>query len=102
MLLDRDGCILAWNHGAEELWGLQAADVLGKSFFVQDMGLPVEQLTAPIRKTLDEGKPTELDLEATNRKGKRIVMHMILAPLMEPGQNISGAIMIMEEIKRDT
>jgi len=102
VLVDRDGCILAWNHGAEELWGLQAADVLGKSFFVQDMGLPVEQLTAPIRKTLDEGKPTELDLEATNRKGKRIVMHMILAPLMEPGQNISGAIMIMEEIKRDT
>jgi two-component system CheB/CheR fusion protein len=99
VLMDRGGCILAWNHRAEELWGLQATDILGKSFFVQDMGLPVEQLTAPIRKTLDEGKSTELDLEATNRKGKRIVMHMILAPLMESGQNISGAILIMEEIE---
>ena len=98
--MDKDGCILNWNHEAEELWGLQAADILGKSFFVQDMGLPVEQLTAPIRKILDEGKPTELDLEATNRKGKRLVLHITLAPLMEPGQNVSGALMLMEEVKR--
>ena len=100
VLVDKDGCILSWNHEAEELWGLQAADILGKSFFVQDMGLPVEQLTAPIRKILDEGKPTELDLEATNRKGKRLVLHITLAPLMEPGQNVSGALMLMEEVKR--
>ncbi len=58
VLVDKDGCILSWNHEAEELWGLQAADILGKSFFVQEMGLPVEQLAVPIRKILDEGKPT--------------------------------------------
>ena len=100
VLVDKDGCILTWNHEAEELWGLQAADILGKSFFVQEMGLPVEQLAVPIRKILDEGKPTELVLEATNRKGKRLVLHMTLAPLMEPGQSVSGALMLMEEIKK--
>src|SRR5215831_9465013 len=39
--------VLAWNHRAEDLWGLRAAEVQGRHLMNLDIGLPVEQLRQP-------------------------------------------------------
>src|SRR5215831_310645 len=36
--------VLAWNHRAEDLWGLRASEVQGRHLMNLDIGLPVEQL----------------------------------------------------------
>src|SRR5262249_11061514 len=39
--------VLAWNHRAEDLWGLRASEVQGRHLMNLDIGLPVEQLRQP-------------------------------------------------------
>src|SRR5262249_42890160 len=44
--------VLAWNHRAEDMWGLRASEVQGRHLMNLDIGLPVEQLRQPIRAVL--------------------------------------------------
>ena len=63
--------MIAWNHRAEDLWGLRADEVRGKNFLNLDIGLPIEQLRRPIRACLNgDAECSEATVEATNRRGK--------------------------------
>src|SRR5207245_2532165 len=44
--------VLAWNHRAEDMWGLRSDEVQGRHFMNLDIGLPVEKLLQPVRAVL--------------------------------------------------
>src|SRR5262249_43056308 len=46
---------LVWNRRAEDMWGLRADEVQGRSFLNLDIGLPVQELRPMIRACLNDG-----------------------------------------------
>ncbi|WP_414551100.1 CheR family methyltransferase [Anabaena sp. CCY 0017] len=99
VVIDNSFSILVWNHIVEDLWGLRADEVLGKSLFSLDVGLPLEQLRSPIRDSLG-GKEQfqEMILDATNRRGRQIKCYLAITPLF--GTIMEGAVLMMTDVER--
>src|SRR5882672_7585109 len=91
--------VLAWNHRAEDLWGLRAEEVRGRHLMNLDIGLAVEQLRQPIRAVLaGETQRAELTLECRNRRGKSIRCPIRCTQLSGGNGETLGAILLMEEV----
>ena len=98
VVLDRDLRVIAWNHRAEDLWGLRDAEVKGQNFLNLDIGLPTEQLRGGIRSCLTGDRDhVEAVLQARNRRGKSIACKVIASPLLTAAKEIHGCILLMEE-----
>jgi two-component system, chemotaxis family, CheB/CheR fusion protein len=95
-VLDRDLRVRVWSRRAEDLWGLREEEVRDRHFLHLDMGLPVSALVQPLHDCL-RGKTQELTLDATNRRGRPIRCHVTCTPLVLPGEEIDGAVVLMEE-----
>jgi two-component system, chemotaxis family, CheB/CheR fusion protein len=91
--------VLAWNHSAEDLWGLRASEVQGRHLMNLDMGLPVEQLRQPVRAVLaGETERAELTIDCRNRRGKMIRCPIRCTALTAGSGERLGAILLMEEV----
>jgi two-component system, chemotaxis family, CheB/CheR fusion protein len=91
--------VLAWNHRAEDLWGLRANEVQGRHLMNLDIGLPVEQLRQPVHAVLaGETQRAEPTLQCRNRRGKDIRCPIRCTPLTGTTGEMLGAILLMEEI----
>jgi two-component system CheB/CheR fusion protein len=78
---------------------VRADEAEGQNLLGLDLGLPVERLKAPLRSVLSGGESrAELMLDATNRRGRAIECRVIALPLSVDGQDVSGAILLMEEL----
>ena len=70
-VLDKDLRVQLWNKRAVDLWGVQAGETIGQPLLGLDIGLPLAELAAPIKKCLNGSDGfQELTLQATNRRGK--------------------------------
>ena len=99
-VLDRNYNVLMWNQRAENLWGLRAEEVRGKSFLALDIGLPVAEVRPMVSASLSgESEAGDLTLDATNRRGKRIRCRVICTPLRNPNATPDGVILLMDEVK---
>jgi two-component system, chemotaxis family, CheB/CheR fusion protein len=91
--------ITAWNPGAQEQWGLRREEVQGEHLMNLDIGLPVEELRRPLLKALsDGGASSEINVTATNRRGKSLPYKVSCSPLHNVGAK-HGAILFMEEVE---
>jgi two-component system CheB/CheR fusion protein len=105
-VLDSRQQVQVWNHRAEDLWGLRSDEAVDHHFLSLDIGLPSEQLAAPLRAVLAGGQEREVrELEAVNRRGRTIVVNATVLPLLSPdstdGEGVRGAIVLMEEHATD-
>jgi two-component system, chemotaxis family, CheB/CheR fusion protein len=92
--------VLIWNSRSEDLWGLRAAEVVGSSLLALDIGLPVEQLTGTLRTVLaGHNAVVEVDLLATNRRGRAMQCHVVCTPLLTAERTVRGVILLMEEAR---
>ncbi|AVH64743.1 chemotaxis protein CheR [Nostoc sp. 'Peltigera membranacea cyanobiont' 213] len=99
VVIDSSFNISIWNYMVEDLWGLRTDEVLGKSIFSLDIGLPVEQLRSLIRDSLSGKKQfQETILDATNRRGRQIKCYLAITPLL--GIEMHGAVLIMADVER--
>jgi two-component system CheB/CheR fusion protein len=96
--LDTELGIRGWNQGARDLWGLIEDEVHGQHFLNLDIGLPVDQLRAPIRRALAGEGQQQFVLPAVNRRGRQIHTRIAVTPLGTDG-DIRGAILMMEEVE---
>jgi two-component system CheB/CheR fusion protein len=102
-VLDRELHVIAWNHRAEDLWGLRPDEVRNQNFLNLDMGLPADQLRPGIRACLNgESDHTETVLAATNRRGKPISCRVTGTPLLGSNRERRGVILLMEEQPSDS
>ena len=99
VVLDANLRVRSWNRGAEELWGLRAAEVDKEDFFTLDFGLPTGDLAELIRRCHEEGRrkgPTEL--AAVNRRGRTFTCALTCTPLNSDG---GGVVLLMESVDHD-
>jgi two-component system CheB/CheR fusion protein len=98
-VLDSEMQVLIWNPRAEDLWGLREEEVVGKQFLALDIGLPVEQLKQPVKACLSGTKDfVELELDATNRRGRSVRVRVTCMPLAASTRALRGAIVVMEDL----
>jgi two-component system, chemotaxis family, CheB/CheR fusion protein len=98
IVVDRELRVVAWNHRSEDLWGLRRNEVKGQNFLNLDIGLPVEELRAPIRACFaGEADHMEQRLRATNRRGRTIECRVSMTPLVRDGHQPNGVILMIEE-----
>jgi two-component system, chemotaxis family, CheB/CheR fusion protein len=105
-VLDADSRVQIWNNRAEDLWGMRRDEALDRHFLALDIGLPSEDLAAPLRAVLGGQSERETrDLEAVNRRGRSIVCAATVLPLVSaapgPGTAVRGAIVLMEDRRAD-
>jgi two-component system CheB/CheR fusion protein len=99
VVIDTNFNILIWNHAVEDMWGLREEEVIEKSWFSLDIGLPVEQLRVPIRDIVfNKKKFQEILINGTNRRGREIQCYIAFSPLN--GDNVEGIIMMMTDIEK--
>ena len=98
-VVDRDLRVRKWSRRAEDLWGLRSDEALGTNFLELDIGLPLDRLQPPIRACLaGELGSSDIMLDATNRRGRRIRIRVTCTPLGTGSpQESHGVILLMEE-----
>jgi two-component system, chemotaxis family, CheB/CheR fusion protein len=90
--------VTLWNKGAEELWGVSAAEAINSAIGSIDFGLPVDELSSSIQAILGGSEMRiEKDVLATNRRGKKIDCHVTLAPLLAKDQKSVAGVIILTD-----
>ena len=98
VVVDRQLQVQAWNHRAEDMWGLRENEVRGARLLDLDVGLPVQDLKGGIKKTLTGTTPSDVQtLTATNRRGKAFDCRVTCSPLVGADGAVQGAILVMED-----
>lgn len=96
VVVSADLTVELWNDQAFELWGLREEEVKGRPLLSLDIGLPVDELEAPLRRCLeDRSQRLELLLDARTRLGRRVQCRIQCAALLEADQE-PGAVLLME------
>lgn len=98
VVLNQDLQVQIWNEKAEELWGLRSDEAIGQNFLNLDIGLPVDQLRPAIRSCLSAFEPSEVVLDAINRRGRSIRCRVTSTPLLQENNQAQGVILLMEEV----
>lgn len=99
-VVDADMQILAWNSRAEELWGVRTDEAVGEHLMNLDIGLPLEQLRQPIRTQFADGsaEPSVLVLDAVNRRGRALQVHVTLTHIRDHGAAAPAAMLVMDVV----
>lgn len=98
LVVDRRLYIHVWNQHCEDMWGLRTDEVTGTHLMSIDCGLPVDQLKPAVRLCLSgDQKVVDLAVHTTNRRGKHILCKLKCTPLANTGEEIRGAMILMEE-----
>jgi two-component system CheB/CheR fusion protein len=102
VVADRSLVVQLWNAHSSELWGLRSDEAEGESLLGLDLGLPTEKLSGALRSVLDGESRVELRLDAINRRGRPIDCRIVALPLSVDGGDVSGTILLMEELGERT
>ncbi|HEX8865827.1 MAG TPA: PAS domain S-box protein, partial [Lentzea sp.] len=98
IVLDVQMRVLAWNRGAEELWGVRRDEAEGEHLLNLDIGLPVGDLRPVVRAALSDGAfMEEVKLTAVNRRGREVLIRVVCSSLRACGGEPDGAILVMEQ-----
>jgi two-component system, chemotaxis family, CheB/CheR fusion protein len=101
VVLDANLTVQVWNAHSADLWGLRGDEAEGHNLLNLELGLAVDRLKAPLRAVMREGESrVEIVLDATNRRGRSIDCRVVALPLSVDGGDVSGAILLLEEITR--
>jgi len=101
IVVDRELVVQLWNRQSEELWGLRTDEVSGKHLLNLDIGLPVDELTDPLRACLADGNAAvAVELSAVNRRGRAIDVHGSLRPL-QTSKGVAGVIVMLDATPQD-
>jgi two-component system CheB/CheR fusion protein len=102
VVVDRSSAVQVWNAHSSELWGLRPDEAEGESLLGLELGLPVEKLSGALRAVLSGESRVELRVDATNRRGRPIDCRIVALPLSVDGDDVSGTILLMEELGERT
>jgi two-component system CheB/CheR fusion protein len=98
VVTDREFRVLLWNERAEDLWGLRAYEVQGRSLLSLDIGLPVAELKEPLQRFLaGENGEEKVVLDAINRRGRTIKCHVSRTLRHDAAGQVEGVVLLMEE-----
>ena len=98
IVVDRDGAIQAWNHGAEAIFGFAAAEVLGGSL---DVIIPERFRRAHgagFRRAIESGQIHSVNKVLTTRSahknGSKLYVELSFGLVCDPAGSVAGAFAI--------
>jgi two-component system CheB/CheR fusion protein len=98
IVLDLEMRVLAWNLGAEELWGVRRDEAEGMHLLNLDIGLPLPELRPVVRQALlDASFTTEVKVDAVNRRGREVHVRVVCSSLRSSTGEPNGAVLVMEQ-----
>jgi PAS domain S-box-containing protein len=97
LALDRGGRVTRWNAAAEQLFGWQEHDVLGRPIPVIS---PAEEgrVLLPWDRVLRGEYPATIDLQAQRRDGSSVEVRLWAAPVTDVAGRTTGVIVVAEDI----
>ena len=99
IVLDDNLIVQSWNRWSENIWGLRNEEVTGELFLDLDIGLPVQLLRRQLQDILKTQAPAEpVEMEAMDRRGRRINCRIRISPLLYDNRQARGAILIIEDV----
>ncbi|MGY1714526.1 CheR family methyltransferase [Geodermatophilus sp. SYSU D01106] len=98
VVVDQDLRVLAWNAAAEDLWGLRQDEVVDQYLLNLDVGLPVSQLHALLRRQVAGDGPAHetVVLQAVNRRGRAVQIRVTVSAFTPGSGGRSGAVVLMD------
>ena len=96
IVVDTELRVQAWNEASEDLWGVRRDEAESAHLLNLDIGLPVDQLRAPLRTALTGDHPDPFAVDAVNRRGRAVRAEVRVAPLLSDGSGVRGAIVMVE------
>ena len=101
-IVDRDGLIRFWNHGAEHLMGHLSHDVVGHVF--EDVvkacnrrGNSLSGEYCPVTMTLSQRQPQQWSAYYLHKNGHRLAVKIRTRPILEYGDTVGGATVLFDE-----
>jgi two-component system, chemotaxis family, CheB/CheR fusion protein len=99
VVVDREMRVLAWNAGAQDLWGVRSDEAPGQHLLNLDVGLPLGEVQPLVRDALTDAEYLrETRLAAVNRRGRRIEVRLICSALLSANGDLRGALLMMEPV----
>ncbi len=100
--LDVDGRIVAWNHGAEAMFGYSLAEAQGKSpTFVLGGDERGEQEWERVQQQVsDAGVPSSDELTAWHQDGRPIPVEFTYAPVRDDSGRILGSAAVLRDVSQ--
>jgi two-component system CheB/CheR fusion protein len=96
VVLDAELRVRSWNRGAEELWGLRAAEVQHEDFFALDFGLPTADVAKLVRRcSVERHRAGPIEVQAVNRRGRGFTCSLTFTPLAGVR---AGVVLLMEAV----
>jgi two-component system CheB/CheR fusion protein len=97
VVIDRSRAIQVWNGESTELWGLRADEAEGHPLDSLDIGLPVRELRGVLDSALSDSTSASVEVEATNRRGRKFRCAVRALPLLTSAREVSGALLLMAD-----
>jgi two-component system CheB/CheR fusion protein len=96
IVLNKQLTVRLWNSVSEDLWGLRSDEVTGEHFLNLDIGLPVDQLSQPIRAAVNGEGSVEVRVPAVNRRGRSIDCDVRISAIDGDGQGANGVLVLVD------
>jgi two-component system CheB/CheR fusion protein len=102
VVLDPNHAIGSWNRWSENTWGLRSEEVIGTKFEMLDIGLPIHKLRDALSAVqLGHAEHVDKALEGVDRRGRRILCNVRVAPLLEEEGGIHGLVLMFQDITEE-
>ncbi len=99
IVVNEDLRVRVWSPGAEELWGLRADEAEARHLLTLDIGLPVQQIVPLLQRMLTEkADASEAAVDAVNRRGRPVRLHVQCSLLRGEDGMVHGVIMVMNHL----
>ncbi|MFN8662276.1 MAG: PAS domain S-box protein [Thermomicrobiales bacterium] len=95
--VDRDGTILSWNRGAENLYGYPTEEAIGKSVLMLRPPEAEDDISESIARVWQGEDVVEEEAIRLTKDGQRILVSLTLFPIRDP----QGEIVAISSISRD-
>jgi len=100
VVVDSELLVKMWYGRSEDLWGLRAGEVYDQPLMSLDIGLPLGEVRALVRRSLaDDGESRETVVDATNRRGRTIRCRIVASVSPLTGGDTPNVVLLMEEIR---
>lgn len=95
-----DGTVLAWNRGAEKIYGFSADEIVGKSLSLIIPPERPDEVSSLLKKIVRAERIDRHETVRIRKDGRRIYVSLTASPILDPAGGIIGASTTVRDITK--
>lgn len=95
---DTNGLVQSWNRAAENLFGYEAAEVLGRSAWELLAGILTEEQPASLKHNLSTRQPWQGEISYTRENGRRVHYLTSVSHVYDHEQQVIGVVAVSRDM----